>query len=351
MTNKDKFIASLVLSVVGDYITTREQKTKNINNSTDILIELVSNIVLMGGLHNISIKYNELSSKMSFAILLIQLLDMNKKTDVVYLKKIIYDICIKLKKNYSDKIWKIDTEYGINNNFINSYEKNNDILYSQKYGTNSSAIRCIPIGLYNADDQTKLIDLSISLSKLINNSADGYLGGVTTALFLSFGINGVQLTKWPSKLIKLLESDKIKTYINNDNEDELFDYLSYVRLWKKYLNNRFVKENNEYKPLFIPIFHNMLSRNQYFCDFEKENIGGTGGMANIIAYDSVLTASGVWDRLMFYSSVHSGDYNATCIIANSFYGSLYGFTNIPNSIKNNIDEYIYKIANALCKSA
>lgn len=137
----------------------------------------------------------------------------------------------------------------------------------------------------------------------------------------------------------MLDSKEIKKYIDITNNDVLLDYLSYVRYWKKYVENRFP----DGKPLKSKIFRNMIFRIKYYYEnFVKntnaETIGGSGICALIMAYDSLLDCDGKWEKLIFYSILHPGDSDTVGAIAGGLYGAVYGFGDVPDNMLKYLEE-------------
>jgi ADP-ribosylarginine hydrolase len=215
---------------------------------------------------------------------------------------------------------------------------------------------CIVVGiLYNGDkNRDMLIKWSIELCKILYNNALSYLSGVTSALFIAFAIEKVNIHKWIPKLIELLESDKITKYVDKKNNKHMEDYTSYIRIWKTYLETRFL----EGKPIISRIYTNIVWRIEYYFNnfFDKdvdEDIGITGYCSLIIAYDALIDAGDNWEKLLFYSMIHIGNSSASGFLAGAFYGALYGEGDIPKILLDNIQDKsdIIKIAKQLFKNS
>lgn len=84
-----------------------------------------------------------------------------------------------------------------------------------------------------------LIDFSIKTSMITHNHPYGFLGGLVSALFTAYAIEGIKIEKWPFLMIDVLNSPKVKSYINRDDDDVYFAYKKYVRCWITYLEQRF----------------------------------------------------------------------------------------------------------------
>ena len=59
-------------------------------------------------------------------------------------------------------------------------------------------------------------------------------------------------------------------------------------------------------------------------------IGGNGQSAVIMAYNALLDCDGNFEKLIYYSMLHGGDSDTVGAIAAGFYGSVYGFGNVPD---------------------
>ena len=204
-----------------------------------------------------------------------------------------------------------------------------------KYGaTNTPTIYGIIFGLafYKESDLDKLIELSINITKLTHNAPMGFLAGFTSAYFMSLAIREIDITKWVFMLLDIIESDKIKKYINVDSHIEYMDYLSYIRYWKKYLEIRF----NDNKPIKSRSTQNMMYRLKFyyenFCEDEYYKvIGMTGLSALIMTYDSLIDCNGKFEKLIFYTVLHFGSPKVGALSC-ALYGAIYGLGDVPQNL-------------------
>jgi ADP-ribosylarginine hydrolase len=173
---------------------------------------------------------------------------------------------------------------------------------------------------------------------MTNTSAFGYLSGLTSALFTAFAIENISINKWPFLLIDILNSKDIKKYIGN-NDDEKNDHNTFINYWMKYIDDRFqdgkvIKTRAHVNLIFRAKFH--------FINFTEEtiykSIGESGFGAVIMAYDSLLDAGKLWEKLIIYSTLHFGDGSAVGALAASWHGAIYGFENVPKKNVKKIEK-------------
>jgi ADP-ribosylglycohydrolase len=207
--------------------------------------------------------------------------------------------------------------------------------YDKSAGGNGAAMRtlCIGLAFRGVENRDKLIKFSIESSKLTHNSAIGYLGGLVAALFTAYAIEDIEITKWPFLLIELLESSQVKMYIGRD-QDEQADYFTFINNWKKYVDSRFDDDQKLNEATYSQI--NLIARSKYYYDNFTRNtpsylIGESGYSATIMAYDALIDAKNVWEKLIFYSALHFGDSDTVAAIACGWYGTLYGYGDVPSS--------------------
>ncbi len=217
--------------------------------------------------------------------------------------------------------------------------------YNMYSGGNGCSMRTFPIGIaYHKDEDLDiLIDTSITTSKLTHNSPIGFLGGFITAYFIKLALNNIAIEKWPFMVIDMLESDKIKSYIDRDNDNIYMDYRNSVKVWKKYVDLFFSEDK---KPLKLKTSENLISRFKIMYDIDKslleienyKNIaGGNGQSAIIMAYNAVLDCDGNWEKLVYYSMLHGGDSDTVGAIAAGFYGAIYGLSNVPEHLLKHLE--------------
>jgi ADP-ribosylarginine hydrolase len=217
------------------------------------------------------------------------------------------------------------------------------IEYGKDMGGNGAAIRTGPIGLFYANDINKVISTSIINSRLTHNIPLGYLGGLISALFAAFAINGVDSWLWIDKLFELEQTiiDYIHTTnIKNEHDKEIKEYF---RKWHHYKEFRFddlLKFRN--KSQFIFPNERFLALKEYIIEYKDNspfNFGSSGLDSVIYAYDSLLLSiipnenfeldikTPIYnpESFVFFSTIHSGDSDSTGAIAGFWYGALLGY--------------------------
>lgn len=333
----EKYIATLIIYTICDcigffkgkwglkyYISYESYKKKMIHNNIDYLMEIMSDFLYFGGVTNIQMDQLSVSDKSNYhSFIMAKLINNNSDKEILDdIKNNIFDLFNKyIKQYYKYHSRDIDKEYKIFDKPENAWEYRS---------TNGATTRCIAIGLYlnGKKNRERLIDISIKSCKITHNSPISYLSGLTSALFIAYAIENISIDLWPIKLLKLLESDYVKKYIDQ-NEEDLYDYLSYIKYWRKYIDTRFKNK----KPLVLPIFYQLYGRisyfNEHFVANDKEYLGESGVSAIIVAYDCLLTSGKNWERLIYYSLLNIGDIHTICILAGSMYGALYGFEMVP----------------------
>lgn len=212
---------------------------------------------------------------------------------------------------------------------------------------NGATIRssCIGLAFYKDSDLDKLIAVSIESARMTHNSVVGYTGALNTSYFISLAIRGIHYSKWPNMFIDLLESDIIDKFLEKSKRGfkEFKREKNYcISLWKKYCLGRFTGKNIRYAEFMI----NPAYRNKYYADnfgLPRDTINTTFYVAGkgaldcvIIAYDAFVDSmlseiNPSWEKLVIYSSIHSGDSDSTGAVAGSFWGAYNGFDGVPKS--------------------
>ena len=350
---KDKCISIFLLHALGDTIGFKngiwEFNFGNANyGDIRITIEIISEFISLGGISHIDLKDWNISDD--------TLLNYEIAKFILNIKNKVYneDDIIKLKKNISKMLEeqiKLKIERGFGSTTFRSIQAWDDktdqrhARYNIYSGGNGCSMRTFPIGIsYHKDeDLDKLIDTSIITSKLTHNSPIGFLGGFITAYFIKLALNDISIEKWPFLVIKMLESDKIKSYIDSDNDNIYFDYRNSIKVWKKYIELFFSEDK---KPLKLKTSENLISRFKIMYDIDKslleienyKNIaGGNGQSAIIMAYNAVLDCEGNWEKLVYYSMLHGGDSDTVGAIAGGFYGAIYGSSDVPEHLLKHLE--------------
>ena len=254
-----------------------------------------------------------------------------------------------LKGKYIDassgKKIKINRYIGITTSeSIRIFTEENDArsqIYNQMAGGNGSAMRTPIIGVCFGKDKhwDALVDYSIISSQVTHNNALGYLAGFTISAFVAFGMKRLNINKWPYYLLTELRSKKLKEYLPLDNLDHVYDYEMYIRYWQKYIDTRFGSDD---MPLKTRAHSNPMHRIRYYYDnFHRDTkshqIGESGFLCAIMAYDALLDCNGCWEKLIVYSMLHSGDSDTIGAVAGALYGSVYGFGDVPAKMLEHLE--------------
>ena len=121
--------------------------------------------------------------------------------------------------------------------------------------------------------------------------------------------------------------------------DQIYDHNMYIRYWQKYVDTKFDKHG---KPHELKTNQNPMHRIRYFHDnFHKDTIskqiGGSGFLCMIMAYDALLKCNGNWEKLIVYAMLHSGDSDTIGSISGGLYGAVYGYGDVPQNMLKYIE--------------
>jgi ADP-ribosylglycohydrolase len=311
----------------------------------DFLNELVYDFIDLGGVNSIDLSDWFVSDDTIF--------HMSMGESMKYYEGKMDDRMIGITKKFLAEALKIcyvksdDINRYVGNTTGESIEKFNDntdarfLDYNNRAGGNGCAMRTLVIGLclYMPDQLDELIDLSIISSQLTHNNAIGYLGGFAAAYLTSLAVQKVDIQKWPYLLLEQIKSDKIESFIKKKVSTETRDFIDYIAGWEKHIENRFDKNR---KLIKTRSFANPMYRSRYYFDhfFDKDissQIGDSGLSAMIMAYDAVIDSNGVWEKLIFYSMLHSGDSDTVGAIAGGLFGAYYGFSDVPEKMYEHLE--------------
>lgn len=231
-----------------------------------------------------------------------------------------------------------------------------DYGYQRMGGGNGSAMRTAVIGLclHKESQIDELIDVSITTSRMTHNNALGYLGGFAMAYFTSLAVRKVDIQEWPFLLIEHLRSDRLADFIEKKVSRETRDYMDFLSDWERHVENRFKNR----RIIKMKAFDNPMYRLKYYFDqfmyvsYEKRlsaQIGDTGILGVIMAYDAVLDSGGVWEKLIVYAMLHPGDSDTVGAMAGALFGAYYGYADVPEHMyaklefKEDLDDIASKI--------
>lgn len=359
-TIENKYIALFLLHALGDMLGSEiADWIDDPTQSISLVEEFIFIFIQKGGVNGIDIGDWKLSDNTLLHIAMTKTI--LKYDDKNILDQKFYD---SLKQSMIDVYDDINIEFkNGNKRYINDYnfgyvglfKENMDatkVPYNPLTNDDGSATRtlCIGAAFYKEEQLETLIELSINTSKLTHNSPSGFLAGFVTAYFASLAIRNVEIETWPSLLIKLLNSDKIKKYIDIENNDVFADYYNFIKYWKKYVDTRFING----KPMNNRLSTNMIARYKYYdANFndnkrhhgkngtfilEKRHLGETGYCCTIMAYDVLLYCDGIWEKLIFYGILHDGSGDTIGSIVGGLYGLKYGLGDVPESMLRGIEK-------------
>lgn len=363
MTNmKDNYIALFLLHALGDTLGYNNtlwefnliDDVNMIMSKEHILkstLEIISDFIYKGGISAINLKGWNISDDTLFNYDIANFI-LNVTFDKS--NKVNENHIIELKKNMKNTVKKqvkLDIERGFGKMSIDAIFTWTDKIderhkeYNKFSGGNGCAMRTLAIGLrfYKDEDLDKLIECSIISSKITHNSPIGYLSGLCTAFFVKLAINKVHIYEWVFLLIELIESKKIKQYIDIDNNDVYDDYRNTVRIWKKYVEMFF---SNKKEPLNLKTSINLIARIKTMIELDesiglesvnKASAGNNGPSSVIMAYNGLIDCQGNWEKLVYYTMLHGGDSDTVGAIAGGLYGILYGYGNVPMRLLEHIE--------------
>lgn len=364
---EEKFKAVLLLHALGDTIGFKNGDWEfnyhdwEKRETLDYVNELIYEFIALGGVNGINLKDWKISDDTFFHIAIAKSLleykfDTKKDEITEDLLKItknnMYDEAQRLweeaegtYKDENGKLIEFNRYIGVTTSesiseFTDKYDARY-MDYDDEAGGNGCAMRTPIIGvcLHGIENRNKMIRYSVLSSQLTHNNAYGYLAGFNASLFTCLGIENVPIKKWPVILIDYLKSDELKSFLSLDNLDQIYDHNMYIRYWQKYLDTKF-DSNGE--PLKIRANLNPMHRIRYYHDnFHKgtqsKQIGASGFLCMIMAYDALLDCDGCWEKLIVYSMLHSGDSDTIGAVAGALYGSVYGFGDVPLKMLDHIE--------------
>jgi ADP-ribosylarginine hydrolase len=345
---EERYVACMLLHALGDTIGFNNSKWEFMPGDAQKVWEKVNQFVALGGVNYVPPKGWIISDDTI----------MHMKTAMSLLEdfKSINSFGKILKENYIDAYDQFIKE-GPNVRYpgrtlMTNIEKLKKGLewdqmdYDFNYGGSGASMRtsCIGLAYHNPNDFENLMRVSIESSRMTHNSATGYLGGFTSALFTSYAIQGIDIKKWPYKLIELFDNQTINMYIRNAGRDVgnyFEDFHVFIKKWKKYVD---IKFNDQGEPIEQKASKDLRYRTEFYHKMFGNQLdpdtffpGSGGDDSTIISYDCLLDAGRNWEKLVFYAMLNGGDADTTGCIAGSWYGALYGFADVPKNIPDNIE--------------
>ena len=316
-----------------------------INNRSitlDFVNEMIYEFIALGGINGLNLHGWHISDDTLFHLAIGKaLLSYEGRIDDVFIDKVKDQMKKTLAKiisdeNPTDSAQRIIRYIGAQTsssikNFSDTHDARFDD-YNPAAGGNGCAMRCCVIGmcLYGEKNRDQLAECSIVTSMLTHNNPIGYLGGYTVALFTALALEKQPIETWPFILIDKLQSDKLVSFLHTKNLDEMWDYNQYIKYWKKYVDTRFVnKKPLREKANSNPLYRMKYYHNNFFKGTGSVQLGDSGYLCPIMAYDALLDCDGKWEKLVIYGMLHSGDSDTIGAVAGGLYGAVYGQGDVP----------------------
>ncbi|XP_045214625.2 ADP-ribosylhydrolase ARH1-like [Mercenaria mercenaria] len=332
---KDRYIAGMVLSGVGDAIGYKNGKWEFCTNAESIHNELQD----LGGLDGIDVKKPQwpVSDNTVMHLATAKALIRNKSNDTE-------DIILRLIASEYKKCMKDMSNRSPGNTCVRVLKDHGGlrIPFNTKGGGCGAAMRSMCIGLRYPDpeDIDKLIAVSIESGRLTHHHPTGYLGSLASALFTSYAVQNKPLEKWGVGLLSTLK--KAKEYIEKKGicvQENIDNWGYFESKWHFYLGLRNILDGGS-QPRFPPDYHQPKKRDQFYTFLSYVACGGASGHdAPMIAYDAILACNRSWKDLCYRAMLHGGDSDSTGAIAGCLYGVLYGFENVPEYNHKSIEKH------------
>jgi ADP-ribosylglycohydrolase len=349
----NRYRAVMLLHALGDTIGFKNgdwefnYNEKDKLNVLDYVNEMIYEFIDLGGVNGIDLKNWKVSDDTMFHIATARsMLEYKGRADSKFfniMKMNLYDEADKIWKEVEKKTFNryigVTTSDSIGK-FTETFDARND-PYEDFAGGNGGAMRTLVIGMtmFGEKHREQMIELSTISTQLTHNNALGYLAGFNSALFVALAFEQQPIKKWPYILLHYLKSEKLKSYLSLKNLDQIYDHQQYVRFWQKYIDTRFDrnKEPIRTRSTTNPMYRIRYYHDNFFKGTPAHQIGDSGYLCMIMAYDALLDCDGKWEKLIVYSMLHSGDSDTIGAVAGGLYGAVYGFGDVPPNMLRHIE--------------
>lgn len=351
---EDKYIGCMILHAVGDTVGFKNSKWEFKGGGYESVLEKVYEFIDLGGITKISLKGWNVSDDTILHIHTAEsiLQDYNSMNTLGNIfKKSFMDAF----KQFSDEGYELRYPGKTTlQSFKLLHEGSgwNEIPYNLYSGGSGASMRtlCLGLALHGDENRHKLIQVAIETSRITHNSAIGYLGGLASALFTAYAIERKRINDWPFLMLELFKNGTISKYIKSvgrDVDKYEQDHHIFLEKWHRYIDDKFDDDRNVMKRKST---RNLVSRSKYYHEafaFQKKKsdnlievssfIGSGGDDSVIVAYDCLIDAGTNWEKLVYYSMLHSGDTDTTGAIAGGFFGALYGIKDVPQNFMEHLE--------------
>lgn len=378
---KQRYVSCMKLHALGDTVGFKNTKWEFSEGGYERTLTKVYEFIELGGITKISLKGWNVSDDTIMHIHTARaLLEYEKGSSIDSLGKLFkkeFIVALNQFENEMDKRAPGISTMGALTRLKNGGNWD-DTPYNIYSGGSGASMRslCIGMAFYGEENRHKLIQISIESGRMTNNSAVGYLGGMTSALFAAFAIEGVQLTEWVYKLLDMFNDGTIQKYMKTSErgyDNFMRDYHVFVEKWHRYVDDKFDDKKNVVKRKSS---RNLIYRSKYYNETfgfrgevktggkvgpvrefgssheknEEKNvegkygevlgtgfIGSGGDDSMIIAYDCLIDSENNWEKLTYYAMLHMGDTDTTGSIAGGLFGLMYGFDDIGKHLLEHLE--------------
>ncbi|XP_072902202.1 inactive ADP-ribosyltransferase arh2 isoform X1 [Hemitrygon akajei] len=345
--------AAMVLGGVGDALGYRNSRWEKCPSGVVILSELKA----LGGLEGITVSADEwpVSDNTVMHIVTAETLvsDIWSLTDLYReMVKAYVEIVEQIHKRQPD----LATIEGCSQLKPDNYLMGWHTPFNKKgsgFGAATKAM-CVGMRYWQPEKLDNLVEVSIECGRMTHNHPTGFLGSLCTALFASYAIQRKPVVDWGREMLKVLNAAETycrKTIRHMAEYQESWFYFE--TKWQSYLEERGIAQEGQNTPKF-PKIYDAEERDQVYREWSSEGVGGRRGHdAPMIAYDALLSVGNNWTELCNHAMFHGGLSGATGSIAGCLYGLLFGMTNVPKGLYQNLEfrEKLEEVAAKLHKAA